>query len=258
MALPDRSEPMRALVLSDIHGNLEALEAVLAVAPSHDAIWNLGDVVGYGGSPNECVAAMRERADASVRGNHDKVCSGAMPATHFNPTARQAVEWTMEVLTGESRAWLESMPQGPLSPPNSSSTISHGSPAGEDIYVLTIRDAWSALQTGEHRVTLFGHTHVQGGFHAMGSNWLRVHPAHRGASSRWTLPLLSDGTRYMINPGSVGQPRDGDWRAAFALLDEEASEVTFYREPYDLARAQGRILMAGLPERLALRLREGR
>ncbi len=249
---------MRALVLSDIHGNLEALEAVLAVAPPHDAVWNLGDVVGYGGSPNECVAVVRERASASVRGNHDKVCSGVMPATHFNPTARQAVEWTMAVLTEESRGWLEALPQGPLSPRDSASMISHGSPAGEDIYVLNIRDAWGTLQTGEHRVTLFGHTHVQGGFHAREKHWLRVQPVQRGGSSQWTLPLLTDGTRYMINPGSVGQPRDGDWRAAFALLDEEANAITFYREPYDLPRAQGRILMAGLPERLALRLREGR
>ncbi|WP_419805647.1 metallophosphoesterase family protein [Terriglobus sp.] len=249
---------MRALILSDIHGNLEALEAVLAAAPPHDAVWNLGDVVGYGGSPNECVAVMRDRSDASVRGNHDKVCSGVMPATHFNPTARQAVEWTMGVLTTESRTWLEAMPQGPLSPPGSSSLISHGSPAGEDIYVLNIRDAWGTLQASEHRVTLFGHTHVQGGFHALGSQWLGFQPAHRNGSSKWILPLNTDGTRYMVNPGSVGQPRDGDWRAAFALLDEESNELTFYREPYDLARAQGRILMAGLPERLALRLREGR
>lgn len=249
---------MRALVLSDIHGNLEALEAVLAAAPPHDAVWNLGDVVGYGGSPNECVALIRDRADASVRGNHDKVCSGTMPAEHFNPSARQAVEWTVSVLTPESRTWLEEMPQGPLSPPGSSSLISHGSPAGEDIYVLNIRDAWTTLQTSEHRVTLFGHTHVQGGFHALGSQWLHIQPGQRGGSSQWTLPLSTDGTRYMLNPGSVGQPRDGDWRAAFALVDEEANQVTFHREPYDLARAQGRILMAGLPERLALRLREGR
>ena len=247
---------MRALILSDIHGNLEALEAVLAAAPPHDAVWNLGDVVGYGGSPNECVATMRERAGASVRGNHDKVCSGLLPPTHFNPTAREAVEWTGSVLTAESRTWLEELPQGPLVPPDSTSVISHGSPDGEDIYVLNIRDAWGPLQKSQHRVTLFGHTHVQGGFHALGKQWLRVQPTP--GSNRWTLPLQNDGTRYMINPGSVGQPRDGDWRAAFALLDEDANEVTFYREPYDLARAQGHILMAGLPERLALRLREGR
>ncbi len=249
---------MRALVLSDIHGNLEALEAVLAAAPSHDAVWNLGDVVGYGGSPNECISIMQARATSSVRGNHDKVCSGLMLPTHFNPTARQAVEWTMEALTADSRAWLRELPQGPLSPPASSSIISHGSPAGEDIYVLNIRDAWGPLQRSEHRVTLFGHTHVQGGFHVHGKQWLQVRPAHHTGSSQWTLPLQNDGTRYMLNPGSVGQPRDGDWRAAFAVLDEEAHQVTFYRVLYDLARAQGRILLAGLPERLALRLREGK
>lgn len=249
---------MRALVLSDIHGNLEALEAVLDAAPPHDAVWNLGDVVGYGGSPNECVSLTRQIASSSVRGNHDKVCSGVMQPTHFNPTARLAVDWTLQTLSEEARCWLHDLPQGPLSPPGSSSAISHGSPAGEDIYVLNIRDAWGPLQDSEHRVTLFGHTHVQGGFHARDKEWTAVKPEHRREHSTWTLPLHDNGTRYMLNPGSVGQPRDGDWRAAFALLDEEAHEITFYRVPYDLARAQGRILLAGLPERLALRLREGR
>ena len=250
---------MRALVLSDIHGNLEALEAVLAAAPPHDAVWNLGDVVGYGASPNECVALMERLADSSIRGNHDKVACGITLPTHFNPTARQAVEWTASTLTPEASQWLRDLPQGPISPAGSDSMISHGSPVHEDIYVINIRDAWEPLQRAQHRVTLFGHTHVQGGFHVLEQQWLEVKPAHRRESRCiWTMKLKDDGTRYMINPGSVGQPRDGDWRAAFALLDEEAGEVSFYREPYDLARAQGRILMAGLPERLALRLREGR
>ncbi len=252
---------MRALILSDIHGNLEALDAVLAAAPQHDAVWNLGDVVGYGASPNETVECMRLLADFNVRGNHDKVCCGLVSAEGYNPAAQRAVQWTTERLTDRSVRWLESLQEGPLFTSNSS--LAHGSPMDEDRYILNIQDAWEPLQRAEQRTSFFGHTHMQGGFQLRGSEWVHVKPVQSEGvdadkRSQWVLPLREDGTRYLLNPGSVGQPRDGDWRAAYAVLDEEANEVTFYREPYDLALAQGRILMAGLPERLALRLREGR
>ena len=249
---------MRALIVSDIHGNLEALDAVLAAAPEHDQLWNLGDVVGYGASPNEAVACMRLLADVNVRGNHDKVCCGQASAHEFNPTARKAVEWTAKALTASSFAWLRTLPEGPVAAETSS--LAHGSPMHEDLYILNIRDAWEPLQRATQRTTFFGHTHVQSGFQRLGKQWHAVKPEHTAGSgeSQWTLKLREDGTRYLLNPGSVGQPRDGDWRAAFALLDDTAGEVTFFREPYDLALAQGKILLAGLPERLALRLREGR
>lgn len=251
---------MRALIVSDIHGNLEALQAVLQAAPGYDQLWNLGDVVGYGASPNEVVSVMRQLATSSVRGNHDKVCCGITPAIGFNPVARQAALWTEHELAAEASQWLRDLPKGPLQPPGSHSSISHGSPIDEDQYILGIRDAWEPLQRTELRTTFFGHTHVQGGFQLRDTEWVRVHPRHTNASqsSRFTIALHNSGTRYLLNPGSVGQPRDGDWRAAFALLDDDAGEVTFYREPYDIALAQGRILMAGLPDRLAQRLREGR
>ncbi len=251
---------MRALIVSDIHGNLEALNAVLAAAPVHDELWNLGDVVGYGASPNETVDCMRLLADHSVRGNHDKVCSGLTSAEGFNPMAQQSVRWTAEALTPDAAAWLRAMPEGPVPTRCGSSNLTHGSPVHEDMYILNIRDAWEPLQRALNRTTFFGHTHLQGGFQLLGKQWLGINPPHApgNRASRWTLPLLEDGTRYLLNPGSVGQPRDGDWRAGFAVLDDSANEVTFFREPYDLALAQGRILMAGLPERLALRLREGR
>ena len=251
---------MRALILSDIHGNLEALDAVLAAAPEHDQLWNLGDVVGYGASPNETVTCMRLLADVNVRGNHDKVCCGQASSHGFNPMAKQSVDWTARELTPESFTWLRALPEGPIAPPGSTSSLAHGSPVHEDLYILNIRDAWEPLQRATQRTTFFGHTHVQGGFQLLGKQWLEVQPEYASSAGRrrWTLKLRDDGTRYLLNPGSVGQPRDNDWRAAFALLDDEASEVTFFREPYDLALAQGRILMAGLPERLALRLREGR
>lgn len=251
---------MRALILSDIHGNFEALQAVLNAAPHYDQLWNLGDVVGYGASPNEAVHTIRLLATSNVRGNHDKVCCGLTPATGFNPVARQAAAWTQHELTPEAMAWLHDLPKGPLQPPSSSITLVHGSPVHEDHYILSIRDAWEPLQHTDRRTTFFGHTHMQGGFQLSGTDWVRIHPRQNisAHSSRWTLHLQAEGTRYLINPGSVGQPRDGDWRAAFALLDDSSNELTFFREPYDLPLAQGRILMAGLPDRLAQRLREGR
>ena len=250
---------MRALIVSDIHGNLEALHAVLAAAPPHDEVWNLGDVVGYGASPNEAVDCMRLLADWNVRGNHDKVCSGVASPDGFNPMALKSVRWTAETLTVESARWLAALPEGPLVTKDGGSSLAHGSPVHEDRYIVDIRDAWEPLRLAAQRTTFFGHTHVQGGFQRLGAQWLEVRPEHAATGrSRWTLPLRDDGMRYLLNPGSVGQPRDGDWRAAFAMLDDAADTVTFFREPYDLALAQGRILMAGLPERLALRLREGR
>ena len=251
---------MRALILSDIHGNLEALEAVLAAAAPHDAVWNLGDVVGYGASPNEVVDRLRAIATQSVRGNHDKVCCGVSSSVHFNPSAREAALWTERQLWESSMEWLRLLPAGPLDCAGASASISHGSPTDEDLYLANIRDAWLPLQQLRQRSTFFGHTHVQGGFSWRSGHWQEVSPVHRPSefASQWTLRLENDGTRYLLNPGSIGQPRDGDWRAAFALLDEEASTLTFHRVPYDITLAQGRILMAGLPERLARRLSEGR
>ncbi|HEY0263603.1 MAG TPA: metallophosphoesterase family protein [Granulicella sp.] len=250
---------MRILVLSDIHGNLEALDAVLAAAGTVDALWNLGDVVGYGGSPNEVLDRLRPLATVNVRGNHDRVCCGLTLPTNFNPIARAAALWTQTELTADNTAWLRDVPQGPLFPEGLDVTCAHGSPLDEDSYILNMRDAWMPLQQMTTGLTFFGHTHVQGGFAQNGHEWHEVgHRLNsRNEAVSWTLPLLK-GIRYLLNPGSVGQPRDCDWRAAFVLYDTEAREITFHRVPYDLQGAQGRILMAGLPESLAARLREGR
>lgn len=254
---------MRALILSDVHANLEALEAALEAAgvgqESYDAIWNLGDVVGYGGSPNETAQRIREIATGHVRGNHDKVCCGLESALGFNPVARQAAQWTAEVLTAENNEWLRALPHGPVAIEEASVTLSHGSPLDEDLYILNIRDAWSALQQMQTHITFFGHTHVQGGFQWRDGAWGEFRPQYTTPNEAvsWSMELQAD-MHYLLNPGSIGQPRDGDWRAAFAVLDTEAQVITFHRVPYDLGRAQGRILMADLPERLAARLREGR
>jgi predicted phosphodiesterase len=250
---------MRALVLSDIHANLEALQAVLAAAGPFDVLWNLGDVVGYGASPNETVTLMRERAQFNVRGNHDRVCCGGS-TLGFNPVARAAANWTREELTADNREWLSAVPKGPIDLTEPSGvTLAHGSPLNEDTYILTMRDAWAPLQQMASPLTFIGHTHLQGGFVQLEHNWHEVRPRYATRNQHDTFTLsLPPGTRHLINPGSVGQPRDCDWRAAFAILDTEAKELTYHRVPYDLTAAQGRILMAGLPERLAERLRDGR
>jgi predicted phosphodiesterase len=263
---------MRVLILSDIHANLEALEAVLAAAEGRwDQLWNLGDLVGYGGSPNQVIERVRPLEAIAVRGNHDRVCCGLTSANAFNPTARAAAQWTRNELAPANLAWLRELPQGPVATQLAVATCVHGSPLDEDTYILNMRDAWAPLQQMSTPITFFGHTHIQGGFSQKAHDWHEVRPHNQPANGPETgsysgdpnLPVsytiaLPPGTRHLINPGSVGQPRDRDWRAAFAILDSDASEVTFYRVPYDLVAAQGRILMAGLPERLASRLREGR
>ncbi len=258
---------MRALILSDIHGSLEALQAVLAATlGQYDELWNLGDMVGYGASPNQVLELLRPSATLSVRGNHDRVCCGLTPTTGFNPVARAAAVWTKSELSPANAAWLRDVPQGPLLPKQPGVTCAHGSPLNEDQYILNMRDAWAPLQQMTTAVTFFGHTHVQGGFAQQDHDWHELRPQLlpqlRNGAASWMLRLLP-GMRYLINPGSVGQPRDADWRAAFAVYASEGPKdknptVTFHRVPYDLTAAQGRILMAGLPERLATRLREGR
>ncbi len=250
---------MRALLLSDIHSNLEALTAVLAAAPAHDTVWNLGDVVGYGANPNEVIDRVWQLGGSIVRGNHDRACCGLSDVADFNPIAGRAARWTRAVLTEDHKRWLQGLAVGPIQPDGPSVTCVHGSPLDEDHYLLTVRDAWKPLCQSETRINFFGHTHVQGGFATNGEEWFRLTPqyATRHMLESYELPLR-DGGRYMLNPGSVGQPRDGDWRAAFALYDDEARTVTYYRLPYDVRLAQMRILGAGLPDRLAIRLRDGR
>ena len=269
---------MRALILSDIHGNLEALEAVLAAADGlWDELWNLGDMVGYGGSPNQVIDRLRPLAAVHVRGNHDRVCCGLTSTNAFNPVARTAALWTRGELTPENAAWLAAMPQGPIVAAEGVASCAHGSPMNEDEYLLTMRDAWTPLEQMSTPITFFGHTHVQGGFERNGNAWHEIRPAFspvgngngngngngqgRGRLVTETQSVRQEfdrASRVLINPGSVGQPRDFDWRAAFAVFDSERNAVTFFRVPYDLVASQGRILLANLPERLATRLREGR
>ena len=251
---------MRILLLSDIHSNLEALEACLAAAPAYDLVVNLGDSVGYGANPNEVIARVRSLGSVYVRGNHDKAVSGLMDLEDFNPVAGIATLWTRGQLTQDNLGWLRSLPQGPVSLPELPGVqFVHGSAYDEDEYLVTVRDAIEPLVTGSVPVTFFGHTHLQGGFVLQGEVSETYRPGYRTVgqpeSSDWPL---RPNRRYLINPGSVGQPRDGDWRAAFATFDSDAQIVTFHRVPYNLRVAQEKINSAKLPQRLATRLAAGR
>lgn len=251
---------MRILILSDIHSNLEALEACLAATPPHDLVVNLGDVVGYGANPNEVIDRVRALGKIFVRGNHDKASAGLMDLRDFNPIAGMAALWTRDQLTPENLDWLRALPQGPIQIDSLPDVqFVHGSPVDEDDYVVTLRDALEPLLISSVSVTFFGHSHLQGAFSAKALASDLYRPAYRtvGQQENCELALRPD-LHYLINPGSVGQPRDGDWRAAFAVYDSDNRIVTFCRVPYNLKSAQERIFAANLPPRLATRLAAGR
>lgn len=251
---------MRILLLSDIHSNLEALEACLAAAPQHDRVFNLGDVVGYGASPNEVTARVRALGEVFVRGNHDKAVAGIDNVESFNPVAGLAALWNRDHLETEHAIWLRELPKGPVAVPElPDMQLVHGAPDDEDRYVVHVQDALSTLASSEAAITFFGHTHIQGLFRLSAGLAEAIYPEYPSIAKpeTWNVELES-GTTYMINPGSVGQPRDGDWRAAFGLFDTDERTMTFCRTPYDLRAAQERIFGANLPARLATRLAAGR
>ena len=258
---------MRYLLISDVHANIEALEATLSAAGSYDRVLVLGDLVGYGADPNAVIDRVRQLPTAAViRGNHDKVAAGLDDVDSFNLVARLAVEWTAAALTAENLAWLAALPRGPVIV-DDLTEICHGAPFDEDVYVFDDVDAQRSLKAAQRPLCLFGHTHVPaiftlgespragGQLRARGGRELDV-TATRGDSS-FRLDL-DDRARYLVNCGAVGQPRDGDARAAWGLLDTDTRSVTMTRTPYDVAAAQAKIVEAGLPEMLAHRLALGR
>ena len=250
---------MRALILSDIHANLEALVAVLAAAPPHDAVWNLGDVVGYGANPNEVIDHVRTLGRLVVRGNHDRASCDPRSLDDFSELAAYAVLWTQKALTPERLDWLRQLTPGPVSPERSTAVCVHGSPRDEDEYLFTLDDARASFHVNPARIIFFGHTHRQEAFATNQEEQFHLKPQYSSAVEPEQCELqLRKGARYLINPGSVGQPRDGDWRAAFALYDDACDLLTWYRVPYELDKAQERIRRAGLPHRLADRLAIGR
>jgi predicted phosphodiesterase len=246
---------VRYLILSDLHANWQALEAVVADAEGrYEQVLCCGDLVGYGADPNRIVEWVRENCPVVVRGNHDKACTGQDDLEWFNPVARQAALWTLQALTPENAEYTRNLPRGPLIV--ESFELVHGSPFDEDEYVLAADEASQAFSYLERRLSFFGHTHVQGGF-IWNQSRVETIP-HTAFRTEPQVMEIDPACAYLINPGSAGQPRDGDPRAAYVLYDSGAQMVTYCRVPYDIEAAQKQIRGAGLPTILADRLSMGR
>ncbi len=242
---------MRILVLSDIHANLTALESVLDIAGQVDATWCLGDVVGYGPDPNECVRTLQSLPNlVCLLGNHDAAALGQIDLTAFNREARASAQWTQSVLDSNSKRFLSSLPEKQVV---SGVTLVHGSPRNPVWeYMLDSMTAELNFRCMDTHLCFVGHTHLPVAFYYHANNHPRV---------AWQLlrenesPDLS--VRAFLNPGSVGQPRDHDSRASFAIFDLEAQTWHNYRVAYNVSTVQARIIRSGLPSHHANRLSEG-
>ena len=245
---------MRYLIVSDLHANLEALHAVLAQsAGGYDRALCCGDLVGYGADPNPVCDWVRLNCAVVVRGNHDRASTGQDDLEWFNPVARNAAMWTLQALSPENAAYILALPRGPVTV--ETFQLFHGSPCDEDEYVIAAGEANQAFSYLETRVAFFGHTHVQGGFIWNQSRVETIlRPAARGDSQ--SLPIDPE-CAYMINPGSTGQPRDGDPRAAWLELDLDGWSGIYHRTDYDIDGAAAAIRAARLPDSLAERLAYG-
>jgi predicted phosphodiesterase len=242
---------MRVAVLSDVHSNLHALDAVLSEIDreSVDAIWCLGDTVGYGPRPNECCASIAARTSLCLAGNHDLVVNGTLDIRDFSGDAAAAARWTQTILDEQARAFL-----APLRPEATAENaeLFHGSPRDAIWdYVLSEPVAWLSLRATRAPVVLVGHSHVALALRDAGETGVTGGVASAGAEI-----ALGEG-RWLLNPGSVGQPRDGDPRAAWLLLDFDSGTASFRRVSYDIATTQREMRERSLPETLAARLAHG-
>lgn len=241
---------MRALILSDIHANLNALEAVLEAAGGVDTVWCLGDVVGYGPDPNECVEQLRRLPSMlCILGNHDAAVAGLIPLEAFNPEARLSIQWTRAALTPTNLTWLAGLPETSV---QEGVTLAHGSPRNPVWeYLLDPAAAALSFEHFETDLCFVGHTHLPIAY-TQNSN---------GKTARWTVPLHDEAFRpagkTILNPGSAGQPRDRDPRAAFGIFDTNSRTWFPRRVAYNFRDVQERIRSYSLPVRLAVRLAEG-
>jgi predicted phosphodiesterase len=249
---------MRYLILSDIHANIDAFDAVLAHATGRwDRVLVLGDLVGYGAEPNAVVDRVKElEPDAVIRGNHDKAACGIDDGSQFNHVARMAAIWTGEQLTPDNMEYLRALPMGPVQI-DELTEICHGTPFDEDHYVFDGNDAVLAMRSATRRICLYGHTHLPAIFTLVERDLETFGGAVPDPDREVVLSLLRS-TQYLINAGSIGQPRDGDPRAGYGVLDVEAAEISLFRVSYPVQKAQQKITAAGLPASLANRLALGR
>ena len=241
---------MRIAVLSDIHANYHALEATLAAVATAgvDEIWCLGDTVGYGPRPNRCCAIVRDRAALALAGNHDLAVTGALSVAEFNGDAAAAVRWTQAVIEPDARGFLEALVPAATRP---GIELFHGSPVNPVWdYVLSEQAAYSSFQATATPLVLVGHSHVP-----LAISWSGEALAGGLAPAGTDIDLTA--SRWLLNPGSVGQPRGGDPRAAWLLIDEEAGRATFGRVSYPVEQTQEELRARGLPEALAARLAVG-
>ena len=247
---------MRYLILSDIHANLTALDAALGAAKGQwDKVLCLGDVVGYGPDPNEVVDRIREIGALTIRGNHDKAGSGLANADDFNPVARA-------VRCGPATSCARKIANSwsncpPARSPKTDSSMVHGAFRDEDEYVFAPAQALDSLLDAPAQVTFFGHTHLQGGF-TLRDDEVGVLHFKPAAGQHFSTLAIEDGTTYLLNPGSVGQPRDGDTRAGLRDRGPANKSIEFWRVPYDIETVQKRMGAGGLPEPLIQRLAFGR
>jgi len=245
---------MHYLIFSDIHGNLEAFEAVLQDIKRKKIDYHLflGDLVGYGASPNEVIQSfLGFKHVFVVRGNHDKAVCGLDSIQTFNPIAAAAIEWTKKALNKKHLHYLSSLPKSPILV-HKNITVCHGAPFDEDYYIFGEFDAVEAFGYFDTPLCFFGHTHFPFVYvekdQTVEGTFIQNSPVEI---------KLEKGARYLINPGSVGQPRDRDPRAAYAIYDSETRKIKFYRVEYDVSACQKKILAANLPSALAERLAVG-
>lgn len=238
---------MRVLVISDIHANITALDAVLEAAPEHDTVWCLGDLVGYGPDPNECVERVSNLDElVCLIGNHDQAAMGQIPRSRFNRDAGSVIEWTKAALSDETRAFLDTLPSKVTI---DDFTLAHGSP-NQPVweYILDPVTADRNFEAMKTDYALVGHSHLPLIFQQpFDTSYATLRPIE------WDQ-VMQLSPRMILNPGSVGQPRDGDPRASFAILDTKEMTWEMRRAEYNVNEVQLRILEAGLPERQALRL----
>lgn len=241
---------MRYAIISDVHGNIESLERAFSLMEPEDQVLCLGDIVGYGPNPNECIALLRTRLQHAVLGNHDLAALENFGVEYFNDAARAAIAWTQKVLNDESRAWLNSLSYEIRYP---DFLMVHGAPVNYFEYILDKRTASKAFALTDAPLVFIGHTHIAEYWVSEPDGTVGHRHMQHGGELR-----LEEGRRYIVDVGSIGQPRDLNPEASFVFYDPQSRKVEWVRYPYPIREVQEKIHEAHLPEYLAMRLESGR